>query len=64
MTAIADALRIAIAAARGIDHLLTWNHRHIANATTRTLIEVTCRDAGSEPPVICNPEELNASDAE
>src|SRR5690625_2205862 len=63
-TAVADALHIAVAAIHGIDFLLTWNYKHIANATMRTLIEDTCRGAGFEPPVICNPEELNASYAE
>ena len=53
-----DALHIAIAAAHGVDYLLTWNCRHIANATMRQAIEHVCREAGYEPPVICTPEEL------
>jgi predicted nucleic acid-binding protein len=53
-----DALHIALAAAHGIEYLLTWNCRHIANAAVRLTIERVCRDVGYEPPVICTPEEL------
>lgn len=53
-----DALHIAIAAVHGVDFLLTWNCKHIANATMRQAIESVCRGAGYEPPVICTPEEL------
>jgi hypothetical protein len=53
-----DALHIAIAAVHGVYYLLTWNCRHIANATMRQAIESGCRAAGFEPPVICTPEEL------
>lgn len=53
-----DALHIALAAAHGIQYLVTWNFRHIANAAVRLTIERICRDAGYEPPVICTPEEL------
>jgi predicted nucleic acid-binding protein len=53
-----DALHIAIATVHGIDYLLTWNCKHIANAVTRPKIEWICRTAGYEPPVICTPLEL------
>lgn len=53
-----DALHIAVAAVHGVDYLLTWNCRHIANATMRHAIEGACREAGYEPPIICTPEEL------
>jgi len=57
--AAADALHIAVAAASGIDFLLTWNCRHIANAVTRFKIERSCRLAGLAPSIICTPEELS-----
>jgi len=57
-----DALHIAIATVHGVDYLLTWNCKHIANATMRQAIERVCREAGYEPPVICTPEELMADD--
>ncbi len=53
-----DAMHVAIAAVHGMDYLLTWNCRHIANATIRLGIEDTCRVSGYEPPVICTPQEL------
>lgn len=53
-----DAFHIAIAAVHGIDYLLTWNCRHIANVKLRPRIEAICRAAGFEPPLICTPAEL------
>ncbi|MGH6689295.1 MAG: type II toxin-antitoxin system VapC family toxin [Gammaproteobacteria bacterium] len=56
--AAADAMHIAIAAAHGVEYLLTWNCTHIANAQMRPSIERLCRGAGFEPPILCTPEEL------
>ena len=56
--AAVDALHIAIAAAQGMDYLLTWNLKHIANAIFRNAIADACRRQGYEPPIICTPEEL------
>ena len=53
-----DALHIAIAATQGVPYLLTWNLRHMANATMRPLIEAVCAKKGYKAPVICTPEEL------
>lgn len=53
-----DALHISVAAVNGVHYLITWNCRHIANPALRTRIELICRDAGYEPPVICTPQEL------
>ena len=53
-----DALHIAIAAAGGMEYLLTWNCRHIANAQIRGKIEELARLRGFEPPILCTPEEL------
>jgi hypothetical protein len=53
-----DALHLAIAVTNGVEYLLTWNCRHLANATLRTKIEDACRAAGYEPVIICTPEEL------
>jgi predicted nucleic acid-binding protein len=53
-----DAFHIGIAAAHQIEYLLTWNCKHIANATMRGTIEAICRSAGLTPPIICTPEEL------
>ena len=59
-----DAAHIAIAVTNGVDFLVTWNCRHIANATTRSQIEVVCRNAGYEPAIICTPDELMESNDE
>lgn len=54
----ADALHIAIAAVHGIDYLLTWNCKHLANASHRAQIFLLVEEAGFACPVICTPEEL------
>ena len=59
-----DAGHIAIAVTNGIDYLVTWNCRHIANATMRSQIERICRIAGYEPTIICTPDELMEPDDE
>lgn len=53
-----DALHVGVAAAHGVDLLLTWNCKHIANATFRPRIESICRAMDVVPPVICTPLEL------
>ena len=53
-----DALHIALATIERVNYLLTWNCRHIANATLRKRLESLCRAQGFEAPVICTPEEL------
>jgi len=53
-----DAYHIAVAAVNGMDYLLTWNCKHIANATMRPMVEQVCRTHGFEPPTICTPQEL------
>lgn len=57
-----DAAHIAIAVVNGIEYLVTWNYRHIANAAIRSQIETVCRNAGFEPAIICTPEELMERD--
>ena len=53
-----DALHIAIAVVNGMDYLMTWNCKHIANAKMRNKINQICRMEGYEPAIICTPEEL------
>jgi hypothetical protein len=53
-----DAFHVAVATVHGMDYLLSWNCKHIANATLRSRIEAICRAVGFEPPVICTPLEL------
>lgn len=56
--AVVDALHISIAALSGIEYLLTWNCKHIANPALQKRIQSACRELGCEPPVICTPHEL------
>lgn len=56
--ALPDAEHIAIAAANGLDFLVTWNLKHIANAQIRRRAEAICRECGYEPPVICTPDQM------
>jgi|SRR3989304_5000873 len=56
--AVEDALHIAVAAIHGMDYLLTWNCKHIANAEKEHAIATVCRSNNFEPPIICTPEEL------
>ena len=53
-----DVLHIALATVHGMDYILTWNCRHLANAEMRTGITSVCISQGYEAPVICTPEEL------
>lgn len=61
--AASDALHIATATVHGMDYLLTWNCKHLANVAFRSQIEAVCREAGFEPPLICTPEELSGEGA-
>jgi predicted nucleic acid-binding protein len=54
----ADALHVAVAAVHNIDYLLTWNCRHIDNATKKPIIRSICEKAGYSYPEICTPLEL------
>ena len=58
--ATVDAFHIRVAAAHQVTYLLTWNCKHLANATMRGTIEDVCRSEGLSPPIICTPEELPA----
>ena len=58
--AIVDAFHIGVAAAHQVTYLLTWNCKHLANATMRSTIEAVCRSEDLNPPIICTPEELPA----
>ena len=56
--AYVDAAHVAVAAVHGIDYLLTWNCKHIANPAMRGKVEAICRMTGFDAPVICTPVEF------
>ncbi|MBS0265746.1 MAG: type II toxin-antitoxin system VapC family toxin [Planctomycetes bacterium] len=57
-----DALHIAAVAHHGIQYLLTWNCKHIANARILPRIHGVLTSMGISIPIICTPEELLGDD--
>jgi hypothetical protein len=53
-----DAFHIACAGVHGVDFLLTWNCKHIANPHNRQRIRKCFTRHGIKMPVICTPEEF------
>lgn len=53
-----DALHIAVATFYGLDYLLTWNCKHIANAQIQKKLAQISNEKGYELPIICTPYEL------
>jgi len=53
-----DAAHIALATVHGMDYLLTWNCKHIANVQIQKKLTQICSDFGYELPRICTPYEL------
>ncbi|HKI30309.1 MAG TPA: type II toxin-antitoxin system VapC family toxin [Gemmataceae bacterium] len=56
--AVRDAAHVAVAVVHGIDYLLTWNCKHLANAQIARRIASVCEKLGHRMPIICTPEEL------
>jgi predicted nucleic acid-binding protein len=57
-----DALHIAVATLNGVDYLLTWNCKHIANPEIQRNIARYLEKIGLSLPFICTPEELLGED--
>lgn len=57
-SAYEDALHIAAAATSGMDYLLTWNCKHIANGVIVPRVNRVIRSFGYEPPLIYTPQQL------
>jgi hypothetical protein len=53
-----DAIHIAAATVHGMDYLLTWNCKHIANAQLQGKLAEISLDFGYELPILCTPYEL------
>ena len=56
--AFPDAAHVAVSALHGVDYLLTWNCKHLANAQIARRIAVVCEKLGFRMPIICTPDEL------
>jgi hypothetical protein len=59
-----DALHISIATVHGMDFLLTWNCKHIANPQIQKRIALYLEEQGLFLPFICTPDELLGADDE
>ena len=53
-----DAMHIAVCACNGMDYLLTWNCKHLANAVIARNVYRYLEKRGYQPPLICTPSEL------
>ena len=53
-----DAVHVAVATVAGMDYLLTWNVRHLANPNKLERLRVICRRAGFLPPQMVTPDLL------
>jgi len=53
-----DAVHIAAATVHGMDYLLTWNCKHIANAQIQRKLAEISLNFGYELPILCTPYEL------
>jgi hypothetical protein len=55
---VRDALHVAVSSVHGVEYLLTWNCKHLANAQIMRRIESVCQAHGLRMPIICTPDEL------
>lgn len=53
-----DAIHIAAATVHGMDYLLTWNCKHIANAQIQRKLAEISFDFEYQLPILCTPYEL------
>ena len=58
-TARFDALHIAAAACNGVEFLMTWNYKHLANPVQLDFVDQVCMDAGYQSPRIVTPDQFN-----
>jgi hypothetical protein len=57
-----DAIHVAVSAIHGIDYLLTWNQKHLANPNKRTHLSVICARFRVQSPQIVTPDLLIIED--
>ena len=53
-----DAAHVAVCAVHGIDFLMTWNCKHLANAQIGRRIEKICEASHRPMLIICTPQSL------
>lgn len=57
-SAATDTLHIACAVFHKMDYMLTWNCKHLANASVRRQLHAINQSLGLFTPDLCTPEEL------
>lgn len=62
--ALPDALHMAMGAVHGIDYIITWNFKHMANAEIEYAIIGACEEQGYRSPIICTPLEFMGGESE
>jgi hypothetical protein len=58
VTSYLDAVHIALAAVHGMNHIASWNFKHIAGALARTRISQALQQLGYSHITIHTPDEL------
>jgi predicted nucleic acid-binding protein len=53
-----DAVHVAAATVHGVEYMLSWNVKHLANLRKVTHLREVCRRAGYVPPTIVTPDLL------
>jgi hypothetical protein len=53
-----DAIHIAVATVHGMDYVLSWNVRHLANPNKVEHLRIVSRRLGLVPPAIVTPDML------
>lgn len=53
-----DAMHVAVATVHGLDYLLSWNCRHIANPAIIKVVARVLEKRGYDIPILCTPQHL------
>ena len=59
-----DALHLALSAVHGIDYIITWNFKHMANVEIEYAIIEACEELRYRPSNICTPLEFMGGESE
>ena len=59
-----DAIHVAAAAFHGMDYILTWNVKHLANPNKRKHLAIICARLGLVPPMLMTPDLLQEDENE
>lgn len=55
---VEDAFHIAYAVYYGLEILLSWNNKHIANANVQSQLKKINFEKGYDTPILCTPDEV------